>query len=201
MKHTLHISQIGMTLVELMIAMGVASVVLTGAVLIYLTCTKITSGGMAQLAVQMKARNALDAIQYDVKRSQRAVIYPSYLGSSTFTGPPSTTSGAYIIFQLPTNTLNGPLDQPFHHYYVGNLKSIGNGVTNGTLYSFNCASDTNLTTKSPDVQLIQGVTNPDLVFDWINGVININIRVADENDVDGKQVIYLRSAVAFRNGS
>lgn len=190
----------GMTFIEVIIASATLTMILTGMVLIYLLCTKVTSAGIAQFTIQADARHGLDAIMYDVRRSQRAVIYSSYQGQDTFAGTTNSDAGAYIIFQLPTNTLNGVTDQPYHHYYMGNLKVIGSGLTNGTLYFFNCNAETNLITKSTDAELVHGVTNPDRVFDWINGVVNINIRVADENDVDGKQVIYLRSAVAFRNG-
>lgn len=189
-----------MTLVEVMVSVAAGSIILTSLMMIYLAGTRMSSAAIAQLAVQAKARQGLDAITYDVKRSERAVIYSSYQGASTFTSSTNSDSGAYIIFQLSTNVLNGVSDQRFHHYYIGSLKSLGGGVTNGTLYYFNCAQETNLTTKSTDVELVRGVTNPDYIFDWINGVVNINMRVADENDVDGKQIIYLRSAVAFRNG-
>lgn len=189
-----------MTLVEMMFAMGSASLILTSLVLIFLMCNKISSGGIAQLAIQGKARQGLDAIVSDVRRSERAVIYSTYNGASTFSGSTNSDAGSYMIFQLATNTLNGATDQQFHHYYVGNLTSLGNGVTNGILYFFTCAAETNLATKSATVEIVRGVTNPNQVFDWVNGVVNINIRVADENDADGKQIIYLRSAVAFRNG-
>ncbi len=190
----------GMTLLELMFACGTASMVMTAMMLTYLATIKISSAAMAQLAVQSKARKGLDEILYDVRRSERAAIYTSYQGQTTFASATNSDAGAYMIFQISTNTLNGALDQQFHHYYIGNLKSLGGGVTNGTLFFFNCAAETNLATKSTDKELIRGVTNPDRVFDWINGVVNLNMRVADENDVDGKQIIYLRSAVAFRNG-
>jgi len=189
----------GFTLAEVMVAAASASIVMVGLVGVYLATTKVASSGLAQLGVQAKARQGLDTILYDVRRSQSAIIYSTYNGDATFTGNTNSDAGAYMIFNIPTNTI-AVGDQQYHHYYVGNLRDLGNGVTNGTLYYFNCASDTNIATKSTDVEVVRGVTNPDRVFDWINGVVNVNIRIADENDVDGKQIIYLRSAVAFRNG-
>lgn len=184
-----------MTLLEVMIASAAASIILTAVVTTYLAVTKVTAGGIAQLAVQSKARKGLDDIINDVRRSERAVIYSTYPA----VGSTNADAGAYMIFQLSTNTLMTG-EQQFHHYYIGNLKNLGNGITNGTLFFFDCAGETNLTTKSVDREIIRGVTNPDRVFDWVSGVVNINMRVADENDVDGNQIIYLRSAIAFRNG-
>jgi hypothetical protein len=188
-----------MTLVEVMIAIAAASAILTGVILIYISSSKITSGAIAQLAVQAQARQGIDRILNDVKRSERAVIYTSFNGAATYAGSTNTDAGAYIIFQLSTNTLTAG-ELQYHHYYIGNLKSLGNGVTNGTLYTFSSSVETDLSTAGASNIVVRGVTNPDRVFDWINGVVNLNIRLADENDVDGKQIIYLRSAVAFRNG-
>jgi prepilin-type N-terminal cleavage/methylation domain-containing protein len=199
MKPALSRRSNGMTLVEMMISMAAASLIMAGIILTYLACQKITSAGIAQLAIQAKARQAMDAILTDVRRSENAWVYPSYLGTNTFSGSTNSDAGAYVIFQIPTNTLSSASDLPYHHYYMGNLRSLGNGITNGTLYMFYCNNYSNLTGKSADIELVRGITNPDRVFDWINGVMNLNIRVADENDVDGKQIIYLRSAVAFRN--
>ena len=188
------------TLAEIMVAMGVMTMMMAGILLIYMSSTKIASAGINQLTVQARARNCMDTVLNDVRRSQQAVIYSTYNGQATFTGNTNSDAGSYIIFNIPTNTLNGVTDQQYHHYYVGNLKVFANNLTNGTLYTFTCNSDTNLNAKSADRELVRGLTNPDRVFDWINGVVNINVRVADENDADGKQIIYLRSAVSFRNG-
>ncbi len=167
----------------------------------YLMVNKITAAGISQLQVQTRARSALDTIVYDVRRAQRAVIYSTYstnAGGTMIVGATNSDAGAYLICQLSTNTVPGGTNF-YHHFYVANFNSLGNGITNATLYYFNCNDETNLATKSATVELVRGLTNPDRVFDWINGVVNINIRVADENDVDGKQIIYLRSSVAFRN--
>lgn len=202
MKPRLYIhSSKGMTLVEIMMASASASMIMIGVMLMFLMVNKITASGISQLQVQTKARSALDSIVYDVRRAQRAVIYSTYStnGAGTYiTGATNGDAGAYMIFQLSTNTVPGGTNQ-YHHYYLANFQSLGNGITNARLYYFTCNAETNLTTKSTTVELVRGITNPDRVFDWINGVVNINIRVADENDVDGKQIIYLRSAVAFRN--
>ena len=181
-----------MTLVEVMIAAGSASIVMLGTLFVYLACVKMSSAGYAQLGIQAKARQGLDRILYDVRKSASATIYDSYLGAT------NTDAGAYMVVQIPTNIVVSP-DQPYHHYYVGNLKALSAGVTNGTLYFFRTADGITLPPTSTHEAIIRGVTNPDRVFDWINGVVNLNIRVADENDVDGKQIIYLRSAIAFRN--
>lgn len=188
-----------MTLVEVLVSVGAGSMIMAGIILTYLACGKVTSAGMAQLAVQAKARQAMDTILNDVRRSEGAAVYASYQGAATFAGGTNSDAGAYVIFRMDTNALNGASDRLYHHYYIGSLKSMGNGITNGTLYFFLCNAETNLSTKTADSELIRGITNPDRVFDWINGVMNLNIRVADENDVDGKQIIYLRSSVAFRN--
>lgn len=200
LKHQVY-SASGMTLIEVMMASASASMILIGIILMFLMVNKITASGIAQLQVQTKARSALDSIVYDVRRAQRAVIYSSYStnGAGTYiTGATNGDAGAYMIFQLPTNTVPGGTNQ-YHHYYLSHFQSMGNSITNARLYYFTCNSETNLTSKGPTIELVRGITNPDRVFDWINGVVNINIRVADENDVDGKQIIYLRSAVAFRN--
>ena len=181
-----------MTLVEVMVATGSASIVLIGIMLIYLASLKMSSAGNAQLCVQSRARQGLDRILYDIRKAEDAVIYSSYLG------PTNADAGAYLVAQFPTNIVVFP-DQPYHHYYIGNIKALSSGVTNGTLYFFTSLDGITLPATNTHVELIRGVTNPNQVFDWINGVVNINIRVADENDVDGKQIIFLRSAVAFRN--
>jgi len=196
MKRKIH--RRGMTLIEVIVAAGAASIIIISILLVYLAATRIASGAMGQLNVQSKARQSLDYILNDVRRSERADIYTSYSGTNSFGSGTNDVAGGYAIFQLPTNGIVAP-DQQYHHYYIGNIKSLGNGITNGTLYFFTCAAETNLSTKSADVELVRGVTNPDRVFDWINGVMNLNIRIADENDADGKQIIYLRSSVAFRN--
>ncbi len=189
----------GMTLMEVIVAATVASIIIIGILMVYLASTKMASAGMGQLNVQAKARQAIDFILNDVRRSERATVYSAYNGSVTFSGITNADAGAYVIFQMPTNLVVAP-DKQFHHYYIGNLRSLGNGITNGTLYYFTCDAETNLSSKTADVELVRGVTNPDRVFDWINGVMNLNVRIADENDADGKQIIYLRSSVAFRNG-
>lgn len=178
-----------------MVAAACMTLVMLGFVLFYLACTKMTAGSMSQLKVQAVARQGLDRILFSVRRASNApgstTIY------ATFGGATNTDAGAYMVVTISTNVLQtGEL--PFHHYYVGNLQGFPNGLTNGTLYFFMSSSSTP-PAPSPPIEIIRGVTNPDRVFDWINGVVNINIRVADENDQDGKQIVYLRSAVAFRN--
>jgi Tfp pilus assembly protein PilV len=191
----------GMTLAEVMMASASASLILTGLLMMFLMINKINQATSAQLYVQTRARTALDYTVWDVRRAERASVYANFATNSSGINITATNAdfGSYVVFQLPTNTLAAG-DQRFHHYYMGSHQSPGNGITNARLYFFTCASETNLATKSATQELVRGITNPEYVFDWINGVINLNIRIADENDADGKQIIYLRSSVAFRNG-
>lgn len=191
----------GMTLPEVMVASASASLILTGLLMMFLMVNKINQATAAQLYVQTRARSALDYIVWDVRRAERASVYVSFATNSSGINVQATNSdvGSYVVFQISSNSLAAG-DQRFHHYHMGNYQSLGNGITNGRLYFFTCDSETNLATKSATQELVRGITNPTHVFDWINGVMNLNVRIADENDADGKQIIYLRSSVAFRNG-
>lgn len=196
MKALTHTRRNSFTLTEVMVATGTASITMIGFIMCYMSFTKIVAGTMNQLKVQSYARQGMDMITWDVRRAISATIYTSYLGAT------NADSGAYIMIQFPSNAFSAPYtNKLYHHYYVGSLQGFNNGLTNGRLYYFESAS-TNTTTfpaTSAHREVIRGVSNSDRVFDWINGAVNVNIRVADENDYDGKQIIYLRSAVAFRN--
>ncbi len=192
----------GFTLTEIMVSMGVSSMVMIGFILCYLSFTKMISGTMNQLKVQSYARQGLDYILWDIRRGIGCSIYSKFGDTVT-----NSDAGAYIVIQFPTNAFPAPYTNKwnsatvYHHYYVTNIAGYANGLTNGALMYFESGTTNSGTypALAQRTELIRGVSNSDRTFDWINGVININIRVADENDADGKQIIYLRSAVAFRN--
>ncbi len=187
----------GFTLSEVMVSVGVASMVMIAFILSYLSFTKIVAGTMNQLKIQAAARKGLDMVLWDVRRGIGGTIYSTYGATVT-----NSDAGAYMMIQFPSNAFPSPFtNKLFHHYYVGTLQGFNNGLTNGRLYYFESASTNSASYPATNthIEIIRGISNSDRVFDWINGVVNINIRVADENDYDGKQIIYLRSAVAFRN--
>jgi len=186
-----------MTLVEVMIAIGILSMIMVGLLGVYLTCTHLCSGSMGQLNIQSQARSGIDTIMDDLRRGSTAEIFVTY--SSTPTLSPSG-QGQYFRVLCPTNSVPSS-NEIYRHFYIGNIKTLDNGLTNATLfyYTSGTASEAPLSSQGEPREIVSGITNPEMIFQQVGGAFVINIRLIDPNDQDGKQVIFLRSTIALRN--
>lgn len=191
MKAPLREVRRGMTLIEVMVTVGVFSIVMLGLLSIYLYCTQLSSGGMNQLNVQRIARSGVDRITDELRLGSTAAIYKNFGANPTIS---SNGMGAYFRIQAPSNAVAG---QIYRHFFVSNT---ANEFTRGVWF-FSGAS----TNAGPDASrgepllIVDGLSNTNDIFQQVGGSFVINIRVVDPNDRDGKQVIFIRTSVAFRN--
>jgi prepilin-type N-terminal cleavage/methylation domain-containing protein len=186
----------GMTLVEVMISVGVFSIVMSGLVYVYLASAKQASANIAQLTIQSLARDGMDKIMDDLRRGDTASIFNVYpVGTQT-----STNKGSYFRVLCPTNSVASS-SELWRHFYTSNVTLTVSGATNASLYYYTSATSNAGPSSAlgQPWEIVRGITNPDVLFEQVGGTVTVNIRVVDPNDSDGKQVIFLRSAVSFRN--
>jgi type II secretory pathway pseudopilin PulG len=185
-----------MTLVEMMISVGVFSLIMGGLIEIYLQSAKQASANIDQLNIQRLARSGMDHIMDDLRRGDTASIYIKYPQAAQAT----TNKGSYFRVLCPTNAVASS-SEIWRHFYTSNIVLTTSGSTNASLYYYTSATS-NAGPSSAAGQpwlIMQGITNPDILFEQVGGSVTINVRVVDPNDRDGKQVIFLRSAISFRN--
>jgi hypothetical protein len=184
-----------MTLIEMMITVGVFSILMLGLLTFYLTCTQLSSGGMNQLNVQRIARGGVDKITDELRIGSTATIFYNF-GAN----PVASTNGlgAYFRVTAPSNSVAG---QIYRHFYVSNTPSAGAGSFSRGVWFYSGATTNEGPTASQGepTLIVDGLTNTNDVFQQVGGSFVINVRVVDPNDRDGKQVIYIRTNVAFRN--
>ena len=180
-----------MTMVELMITVGVFSILMMGLLSFYLYCVQISSGGMNQLNVQRIVRSGVDRITDELRIGSTATIFYNY-GAS----PVASTNGvgAYFRVYAPSNSVDG---QVYRHFYVSN--AAGPFTKGIYFYSGATTNEGPSAAQGEPTLIMDGVTNTNDVFQQVGGSFLINVRVVDPNDRDGKQVIYIRTNVAFRN--
>ncbi len=180
-----------MTLVEMVVAVGVFSMLMLGLLAFYLYCVQISSGGMNQLNVQRIARSGVDRITDELRIGSTATIFSNY-GAN----PIASTNGVGAYFQVyaPSNSVAG---QVYRHFYVSNTAGA---FTKGIyFYSGATLSEGPSAAQGEPMLIVDGITNTNEVFQQVGGSFVINVRVVDPNDRDGKQVIFIRTNVAFRN--
>lgn len=185
----------GMTIIEMIITVGVFSILMLGLLAFYLYCTQLSSGGMNQLNVQRIARSGVDKITDELRLGSTATIYNNYGANPVVS---SNGLGAYFRVIAPSNSVAG---QIYRHFYVSNTPSGGaGGFTRGVWFFSGAATNEGPSSAQGEPMLIvDGITNTNDVFQQVGGSFVINVRVVDPNDRDGKQVIYIRTCVAFRN--
>ncbi len=189
--------KVATTLVEMMITVAIYSIVIGGLATIYISSIKVASGTRGQLNVQSLARKGIDTMMEDLRRGNTAQIFDAYSLSPTLS---TNGQGKYFRVLCPTNSVVSA-SQIYRHFYISNITILANGLTNSMLYYYTSGS-TNEAPSSVEGEpemIIDGVTNPEMIFQQVGGAFVFNIRLVDPNDQDGKQVIFLRSAVAFRN--
>jgi len=185
-----------MTLVEMMVSVGVFSLIMGGLFQIYIQSAKQASANIAQLNVQRLARAGMDRIMDDLRKGDTAQIYANYPVGTQI----STNKGAYFRVLCPTSSVASAAEL-WRHFYTSNLTTTVSGATNATLYYYTSATSNAgpIAAQGQPRNIMEGITNPDILFEQVGGTITINVRVVDPNDRDGKQVIFLRSAISFRN--
>lgn len=184
-------SRRGMTLIEVMITIGVFSILMTGLLVFYLYCVQLSSGAMNQLNVQRIARSGVDRITDELRIGSTATIFNAF-GANPVAS--SNGVGAYFRVTAPSNSVAG---QVFRHFYVSNTAGA---FTRGIyFYSGATTNEGPSTAQGEPALIVDGITNTNDVFQQVGGSFVINVRVVDPNDRDGKQVIYIRTNVAFRN--
>lgn len=115
----------GVTLVELIIATALLSIVVLGAVALFRTSQRAYSSTEAQVTLKSLGQASINHIGLSLSQSKRffenTATGTSYLSRVTLTGGPSALSGS----QLPTITVNGSLS-PGNTDFVS--ASVGNQI-------------------------------------------------------------------------
>jgi type II secretory pathway pseudopilin PulG len=196
MKERHYSSKNAMTLLEVMISVGVFSLIMGGLIQIFLQSTKQASANIAQLNIQRLARSGMDKIMDDVRKGDTASLFPKFPVGTQI----STNKGSYFRVLCPTNSVASS-SELWRHFYTSNITLTVNGATNASLYYYTSATSNAGPSKAANQpwMIMEGITNPDILFEQVGGSFTINVRVVDPDDRDGKQVIFLRSAVSFRN--
>ncbi len=186
-----------MTLLEVMVSMGIFSMIMLGLLEIYLLSTRLSSGNFGQLNIQRQARAGMDTIMGELRRGSTATIYNSFSSSPVIS---TSSQGMYFRVYSPTNSIT-TTSELYSHFFVSNITRLANGATNASLYYYTSTSSNTAPnrTKGEPFQIMDGITNPEMVFQQYGGAFVVNIRLVDPNDQDGKQVIFLRSSIALRN--
>ena len=130
----------GMTLVEVMVAIGVDSIVLLSILLVFATSNRSFVGLGNYVVMEQNSRNALDQMTRDIRRAKNLVSYSTnqlvfkYYGTSTLTysyDPVARQLTQLKTGEQPSVLLSGCDDLQFSLY--SNVPQPGGAFTNTTL--------------------------------------------------------------------